>query len=228
MNYISLIKHLLNWCRSNFPARKQFGYCATNAIIGYPIKIDNPQNFYLYENTKIRDGLRIINSPDEKVIIKKYSAIAPNVMMVTSNHTSTVGVPHILLGPSHVNDKSSDLIIEEECWVGIGVRILPGSHLGRGCIVGGGAVVNKKIPPYAVVVGSPVKIVAVKFSIDQILEHERVLYKEEERFTREYLNQLFDEYYEGKKVYGLSNTMTEEQKAIVESVKKRYSFVEPY
>ena len=225
---LTIIKNLRNWYKANFPSRRSLGYCAKNVIINYPIRVDNPQNLFLYENTKIRDGIRIINSPNEKVIIKKYTAIAPNVMMVTSNHTSTVAIPHIILGPSHINDKSSDIIIEEECWIGVGARLLPGTHLGRGCIVGGGAIVNKRIPPYAVVVGSPAKIVAVKFSIDQIIEHEEALYCKSERLTREYLEGLFKEYYEDKKVYGKPNELTEEQKEIITRVKKRYGFIEPF
>ena len=171
--------------------------------------------------------VRIINSPQEKVIIKKYTAIASFVTIVTSNHVSTVGIPHILLGSSHINDKSTDIIIEEDCWVGTGAKLLSGTHLGRGCIVGAGSIVSKEIPPYALVVGSPAKIVAVKFSIEQIMEHERALYPEKERFTRKYLETLFDEHFEGKKVYGKSGNITTIEKATLEKVKKRIHFVEP-
>lgn len=228
MRIVKFIKDLRNWYKANFPARSSFGFCADNVVLNYPIRVDNPQNLFLYENTKIRDGVRIINSSKEKIIIKKYTAIAPNVMMVTSNHTSTVTIPHILLGPSHVNDKSSDIIIEEECWIGVGARLLPGTHLGRGCIVGGGAIVNKDIPPYAVVVGSPAKIVAVKFNIDQIIEHEKALYLESERFSQSYLENIFKNFFEGKKVYGKSNELTTEQKKAIDDVKKRYCFIEPF
>ena len=71
---------------------------------------------------------------------------------------------------------------------------MSGSVLGRGCIVGACSMINKPIPPYAVVVGSPAKIVGVKFSIEQILKHEEILYPKEERLTREYLEELFIKY----------------------------------
>lgn len=223
---IESIKHFVGWMFNSFPSRRSLGYCAHNVIMDYPIRIDTPKNVYLYDNTKLRE-VRIINSPQEKVIIKKYTAIASFVTIVTSNHVSTVGIPHILLGSSHINDKSTDIIIEEDCWVGTGAKLLSGTHLGRGCIVGAGSIVSKEIPPYALVVGSPAKIVAVKFSIEQIMEHERALYPEKERFTRKYLETLFDEHFEGKKVYGKSGNITTIEKATLEKVKKRIHFVEP-
>lgn len=89
--------------------------------------------------------------------------------------------------------------MEEDVWIGARVTLLAGSHIGRGAVVGANTLVNKEIPPYAVVVGSPAKIIAAKFTIDQIMEHERILYPEKKRFTKEYLEELFNQYYTGKR-----------------------------
>jgi carbonic anhydrase/acetyltransferase-like protein (isoleucine patch superfamily) len=132
-----------------------------------------------------------------------------------------------LLGASHINDKSMDLHINEDVWVGSNVTILPGSDLGRGCIVGACSVVSKPVPPYALVVGSPARIVGVKFSIDQILEHEKALYPEKERFTRAYLEELFAKYYEGMKVFGVQTELTEEDLKKLEKAKKKRKYIEP-
>jgi acetyltransferase-like isoleucine patch superfamily enzyme len=228
LKIIETTKHVIRWIINSFPSRDNFGYCAPNAQVFYPLTIDTPRNLFLYENTKIRDGIRIINSPKEKVIVGKYTTITPNVTIVTNNHVSTVGIPHVLLGSSHINDISKDIIIGEDCWVGTGAKLLAGTHLGRGCIVGAGSIVSKDVPPYALVVGSPAKIVAVKFSLEQILEHEKALYPEDERFSRSYLEELFAKYFEGKKVYGRSGDITEKEHNTLECVKKRIRYVEPY
>ena len=60
----------------------------------------------------------------EKVTIKKYTSIAANCTIVTNNHRSTVGIPQFLLGATHINDKSGDVCINEDFWVGTGVIIL--------------------------------------------------------------------------------------------------------
>lgn len=221
------LRKSLKWIIESTPLRSQFGYCANNATVIYPLRINVPNNFYLYENTRLMQDLCIINSHKEKVIIKKYSAIAARTTIVTNNHTSTVTIPHFILGPSHINDKSSDIIIEEDCWVGTGVTLLAGSHLGRGCIVGAGSMVNKKIPPYAVVAGCPAKIIAVKFSIPQIIEHEEALYPEKERFSLEYLHDLFETYFEGKKVFGTSDGIDKQAIETIKKVKQQLHYVEP-
>lgn len=98
--------------------------------------------------------------------------------------------------------------------------MLKGAHLGRGCICSACAVINKEIPPYAVVAGVPAKIIAVKFSKDQIIEHEKKIYKPEERFTDSYLDILFEMYFKDKKVYGTSD-LKEEDLIKLEKYKSR-------
>ena len=131
------------------------------------------------------------------------------------------------MGASHINDTSTDLHIDEDVYVGTNVTILEGAHLGRGCIVGACSTVTKPVPPYALVVGSPAKIVGVKFSIDQILEHEKALYPEKERFSRVYLEELFAKYVEGKKVFGVKTEFTEEDLKTLEQAKAKRNYIEP-
>ena len=225
---IKRLKKAIKWLIALTPLRSQFGYCAENAIINYPIRVYSSKNLFIYENTLISQDTCIINSKREKVVIKKYTGIAARTTFVTNNHVSTVSIPFSLLAPSHINDKSADIIVEEDCWIGTGAIILAGGHLGRGCIIGAGSVVNKDLPPYAVAVGCPARIIAVKFSISQILEHEKALYPEEERLSLDYLTQLFKTYYEGKKIYGTSDGINEETKDIINQVKQKLHYVEPY
>jgi acyl-[acyl carrier protein]--UDP-N-acetylglucosamine O-acyltransferase len=141
---------------------------------------------------------------------------------VTSNHKPTVGIPHIILGSSHINDEESDIIVEEEVWIGVNSTLLAGSHIGRGAIIGASSMVNREIPPYAVAVGSPAKIIASVFTLEQVLEHERVIYPEQERFTREYLERIFRTYYSDKKAIGLDNHITTEYREKIKKRKKQF------
>lgn len=52
------------------------------------------------------------------------------------------------------------ITIEEDCWLGSGVKVLDGVTIGRGSIIGAGAVVTKDIPPYSIAVGVPAKVVS--------------------------------------------------------------------
>ena len=126
-------------------------------------------------------------------------------------------MPQRLGGPNHINDNEKGVTIEEGVWIGTRVTLLSGAHVGRGAVIGAQSLVNKEIPPYAVAVGSPAKVIASVFSIEQILEHERHLYKPEERLSREYLEELFAKYNDGKKSIGKSDMSEEDRKKIKET-----------
>ena len=169
----------------------------------FPSTISNPSRVYLYDYSRLQSRHTIYNYTG-KFVLKEYSGVSVDLLVVTGNHKPTVGIPQYLLAPSHINDIEKDVIVEEDVWIGARVTLLAGSHIGRGAVVGANTLVNKEIPPYAVVVGSPAKIIAAKFTIDQIMEHERILYPEKKRFTKEYLEELFNQYYTGKKTIGIS------------------------
>ena len=52
-----------------------------------------------------------------------------------------------------------DIEIGDGCFVGYGVCVLPGVHLGKHCCIGTNAVVTKNIPDYCVAVGNPAVVI---------------------------------------------------------------------
>jgi maltose O-acetyltransferase len=58
---------------------------------------------------------------------------------------------------------SSPVIIEDDVWIGANVVILPGVKVGRGAVIGAGAVVTKDISPFAIVGGVPAKLIKYRF-----------------------------------------------------------------
>lgn len=210
-----------------FTTRKDLASAGCNANIQKPCYITSPQAIHMEENTVIRIGSTILNNSNEHIYIKKYTVISVNCTIVTNNHKSTVGIPQCLLGASHVNDVSKDLTIAEDVFIGANVTILSGADIGRGCIVGAGSVVTKPIPPYAIIAGAPAKIIGVKFSIEQILKHEDILYPLEERMTREQLEILFEKYYNGLNTYGVETVLTENDVDHLQWAMKKRNFIQP-
>ena len=215
------------WIKIAFPTKDQFGACGKNTILLYPLRIYSPKSVYIGDNVKLSSGLHILNAPNEKVTIKKYSVFAANCVIAPNSHRSTVSVPQFLLGASHVNDFSSDIVIEEDVWLGTGVTILSGVTIGRGCVVGAGSLVTKSLPPYAVAVGSPARIVRKNFSIDHILRHEQSLYPEEERLTREQLEENERRFFADMKEYGTDEGLDADALARIEHMKHIFHYVEP-
>ncbi len=60
------------------------------------------------------------------------------------------------------------LRIGSDVWVGYGALILSGVTIGHGAIIGAGAVVASNVPPYAIAVGNPWKLLKTRFDDDVI------------------------------------------------------------
>lgn len=70
--------------------------------------------------------------------------------------------------------------LHDNVWVGFDAVVLPGVTLGRGCIVGCKTIVSEDVPPYAVVVGNPGRIVRYLEPNDTDARRQRAL----EEYTR--------------------------------------------
>lgn len=133
----------------------------------------------------------VLSTPSAKIIIKGNCAIAEHLAIHTGDHARLVG--KFVTDITKANKPQGydhDVIIEKDVWIGAYVTILQGVHVGRGSTIAAGAVVNKDVPPYSIVGGVPAKVLKYYWTIDQILEHEKALYPENERFSREELEKI--------------------------------------
>ncbi len=55
------------------------------------------------------------------------------------------------------------IIIGHDVWIGYGAMIMGGVKIGNGAVIGANAVVAKDIPPYAIAVGNPARVVKYRF-----------------------------------------------------------------
>ncbi|OWY65394.1 transferase [cyanobacterium TDX16] len=65
--------------------------------------------------------------------------------------------------------KEKGIAIEDDCWLASGVRVVDGVTIGRGSVIGAGAVVTQDIPPYSVAVGVPAKVISQRHNADNKL-----------------------------------------------------------
>lgn len=193
MNIIKRFKHAIGIFIHYYvtPNPVKLGYFGKNAALGIPADLKNPQNIYLYDNARIGRRSTIMTMGNSKFIMKRGCLTSEGLVVVTSNHHQQIG--HFLTGGNEDNNYR-DIIVEEDVWIGINVTLLSGTHIGRGAIIGAGAVVRKPIPPYAVVVGNPARIIKFKWGVEKILEHESIIYEENERLPKEVLEQHMMEF----------------------------------
>lgn len=189
-----------------------YGMIGTHCDLGYDLTVA-PSCIYMEDYSRIQNHLNFI-SYKGKLRVKKYAAIGAGCIIIPGDHVPTVGVPQYLAGKLHINDVDGEIIVGEDAWVGAGTILLSHCQIGRGAVVAAGAVVSKPIPPYAVVAGVPAKIIATRFTIEQILEHEKQLYPIEERMSREELEKIFEENFQGKRSIGKSDMSKEDKEKL--------------
>ena len=79
----------------------------------------------------------------ESIMIGDSVAIGPNVAIYDHDHI--YGMDGLESGY-----RTAPVVIESNCWIGAGVIILKGAHIGEGSVIGAGCVVKGDIPPHTV------------------------------------------------------------------------------
>lgn len=174
--------------------KNKFGYMADNVIITPPYFFVNKGNIFIHDYVGIGPN-SFISATNAKFIIYGHCAIAENLTVHTGNHAQVLGkFVNDIYEENKPKGYDKDIIIEYDVWIGCNVTLLSGIVIGRGSVIAAGAVVTKDVPPYSLFGGVPARWIKFKWTIDEILQHEIILYPESERLSREYLEEIFKKY----------------------------------
>ncbi|WP_321430940.1 acyltransferase [uncultured Methanolobus sp.] len=125
---------------------------------GKGILVDDRVYFGNGNNRKIGNysGLGPNSFIGKHTTIGDHVMMGPNVAILTRNHRyDDLSVPMRLQG----YHEYEPVVIEDDVWIGRQVIILPGCRIGKGSILGSGAVVTKDVPPYSIVGGVPARVI---------------------------------------------------------------------
>lgn len=178
--------------------RSSVGFIDPTATIRVPDYYSAPKKLFFYEHTDLDEGARFIisqHSEKGKFIMMPHSEVAAGLTVITNTHSREIGVWFGDTEKKYDFDINKDIVIEEDAWLGANVTLVVGAHVGRGAVIGAGSVCNRKIPPYAVAMGNPAKIIGFVFTPDEAIEHEEKLYPEEKRLRHEVLERNYRMYY---------------------------------
>lgn len=102
----------------------------------------------------------------------------PHPTIITGDHRIDLIGKYIIdvTDEDKLPDQDAPVTIEDDVWCGSNITILKGVTIGRGSVVAAGAVVTKSCPPYSIIGGVPAKVIKMRFTPEQIVEHERKLH----------------------------------------------------
>lgn len=98
--------------------------------------------------------------------VGRYCSIANGVKIGGMEHSWWWGSTSPRLSDQNISSKIT--VIEDDVWVGSNAVIRQGTRIGRGAVVGAGAIVLKDVPPYSIVAGVPAKEIRKRFDDDTI------------------------------------------------------------
>ena len=167
-NIISYIFHTLKKNRYSVKSPE----VSIKASIGYGVEI--------LKQTSIDSNSRIGNCSFigkncniSKSSIGNYCSIANNVSIGMGEHDiHKISTSAIFLDDPYSDFTKHECIIEHDVWIGTESVILRGVTVSTGAVIGANSVVTKDIPPYAVAVGSPARVIKYRFDNEKI---ERIL-----------------------------------------------------
>lgn len=158
INYL-LYKLFAAWLpvsrRMRFAKKMRYFFAKHICRVGKNVNIE--KNAYFTPQLTIGDnsGVGVDCEVYGPVTIGKNVMMGPEVVIFTSDHEfSKTDIPIIEQGNGPVEPVS----IGNDCWIGMRVMIMPGVHIGDGCVIGAGAVVTKDIPSYSVAGGVPARV----------------------------------------------------------------------
>jgi acetyltransferase-like isoleucine patch superfamily enzyme len=150
--------------------------CSKNTI-GTTVKIATPAHI---NHTFIGDYSYIsVNAWISHTDIGRFCSIGPNFLCGWGIHPtngistspmfySTMKQNGITLSSENKIEERKTITIGNDVFIGANVTVLDGITIGDGAVIGAGSIVSKDIPPYAIAVGSPIRIIRYRFEKDQI------------------------------------------------------------
>lgn len=146
---------ILNWIfsKSYLPNKVRIRMLNGGVILGEDINISHSVYF---NGTKLNIGSHTwigygcyFSCRNESVSIGENCGIAAGVRFITDTHT--VGLNTKRCG----SNIDKPIIVEDGCWIGAGVIILPGVTIQKGCVIAAGSVVTKSCEANSLYAGNP-------------------------------------------------------------------------
>ena len=129
------------------------------------------------------------NSALNHVEMGNYCSIAPNVMIGGMEHSIWAVSTSPRLSDAGITERMT--IIGHDVWIGAQSVVKQGVVIGSGAVIGANSFVNKDVPPYSIVFGSPAKVSRYRFSEEMIAIINKTFYWQyKPKYARELIQNI--------------------------------------
>lgn len=189
INLFRLSEYIKDKIASYFYKKKMI-FCGRNVRLKPSTSV-----YFGLENLSIGNDVSIprfahIFCTEAPLTIGNKVVFGPAPIIVTGNHRIDVVGKFIVDSIEKLPENDKEVIIKDDVWVGANVTILMGVIIGRGSVIAAGCVVNKSCPPYSIIGGIPSKVLKFRFTIEEIINHELILYPLEKRLKKDELEKI--------------------------------------
>jgi maltose O-acetyltransferase len=131
--------------------KNMFASCGKNVNVEHGADVGSGRTISIGDNSGIGVDCRVPGP----VAIGANVMMGPEVVIQSAGHSfDRTDIPMIEQGETRL-----PVVIEDDVWIGTRAIILPGRRIGRGSIVGAGAIVTKDVAAYTIVAGNPAVVV---------------------------------------------------------------------
>jgi len=160
--------------------RGSMGKVGENSNIGYGLMVLGASGIELGENFLCQRNCTLSANDDGRIIIGDNVFLNHNVTLdsgfgglITIDNYTTIGMNSVLRSSNHEyerrdipvtqqGNRPGQIVLGEDVWIAASVTLLPGTILGRGCIVSAGSVVSGQYPDYSILAGNPARIIGLR------------------------------------------------------------------
>jgi len=127
------------------------GHVGEGSVVEPPFYCAYGRNTHLGDHVFLNVLCTILDGAE--VRIGNHVMVGPGVQLYTAAH-------HLQAGPRNRGlEVARPIVIEDDVWIGGAAIVLPGVRVGRGAVVGAGAVVTHDVPADTVVAGNPARVI---------------------------------------------------------------------
>jgi acetyltransferase-like isoleucine patch superfamily enzyme len=137
------------------------GHCGRDCDFESDMIIRNPRHVSIGDRCSF--SAFVVLDAHDRITVGNDCMFALRVTVSTATH-DYAGTP------MNSRTLTKPVVIGNDVWLGVGATVLPGITIGDGAVIGAHALVTKDVPPRAIVVGVPARVLKYR---DPVRENDR-------------------------------------------------------